>query len=71
MSKLIYVCDNCGERVVKDIVFQNMDAKEMDGFMNNLMNVNGFYPEIERFITHICPDHTIGVARLAGIKLEN
>ena len=40
-------------------------------FMNNLMNVNGFYPEIERFVTHICPDHTIGIARLAGIKLEN
>lgn len=39
--------------------------------MNNLMNVNGFYPEIERFVTHICPDHSIGIARIAGIKLEN
>ena len=70
MSKLIYVCDNCGERVVKDIVFQNMDAKEMDGFMNNLMNVNGFYPQIERFTMHTCSDGTVGIARLAGICIE-
>ena len=41
----------------------------MDGFINNLMNVNGFYPEIERFTMHTCLDGTVGIARLAGISL--
>ena len=46
MSKLIYRCDNCSEKVVKDINFK-MSAEELDGFINNFMNINGFYPEIE------------------------
>lgn len=69
MSKLIYKCENCNERVFKDIVFK-MDVNEMDGFINSLMNVNGFYPEIERFVMHKCVNGTFGIARLSGISLE-
>ena len=69
MSKFIYRCDCCNEKVVKDIVFK-MDNSEMDGFINNLMNVNGFYPEIERFVVHNCFDGTKGIARLSGIKID-
>lgn len=68
MSKLIYKCENCNEKVVKEIVFK-ISMDEMDGFINNLMNVNGFYPEIERFTMHTCLDGTVGIARLAGISL--
>lgn len=69
MSKLIYRCDNCSEKVVKDINFK-MSAEELDGFINNFMNINGFYPEIERFVVHNCFDGTKGIARLSGIKVD-